>query len=112
MRLAVAKAEGLDEQTIAHVLNADADVAALPVHQQAALALALADAMMTQPSSLPDVVVAELRRHFTPEQLVELTLDVMKWNAQKTSVALATDTWQVPGGLGDLAFDDDGNPVR
>ncbi len=83
---------------------------ALPEHQR--LALALADAMMTQPGQLTDDVVAGLRRHFTDDQLVELTLDVMKWNAQKVPVALGTDVWLQPGELTDLVFDERGNWVR
>lgn len=68
--------------------------------------------MMTQPSSLSNDVVTELREQFTDEQLIELTLDVMKWNAQKISVALGTDVWMAPGELTDLVFDEQGNWVR
>jgi alkylhydroperoxidase family enzyme len=75
-------------------------------------ALALADALMTQPASLRDGVVTALRDHFTDAQLVELTLDIMKWNAQKVPVALGTDVWLRPGELSDLEFDDDGNWLR
>lgn len=74
--------------------------------------MALADALMTQPASMPDDVVSALREHFTDAQLVELTLDIMKWNAQKVPVALGTDVWQRPGELTDLAFDEDGNAMR
>jgi len=108
VRLAVARDAGLDEDTIADVLAGDLDT--FPHHHR--LALALADALMTQPASLPDDTVAALREHFTDEQLVELTLDVMKWNAQKVPVALGTDVWLRPGELTDLIFDDDGNWVR
>lgn len=108
MRLAVARDAGLDEQTIGDVLAAATD--ALPEHQR--LALALADAMMTQPGQLADDVVAGLRHHFSDDQLVELTLDVMKWNAQKVPVALGTDVWLQPGELTDLVFDERGNWVR
>ena len=75
-------------------------------------ALAMADAMMTQPSSLSDGMVAELHRHFSAEQLVELSLDIMKWNAQKVAVALGTDVWLEPGELSDLVFDANGDWVR
>ncbi len=76
------------------------------------VALALADALMTQPGALDDELVGALRREFTDEQLVELTLDVMKWNAQKVPVALGTDVWLRPGELTDLVFDEQGNWVR
>ncbi len=81
-----------------------------PDHHRAALALA--DALMTQPGSLGDDRVAELRRLFTDDQLVELTLDIMKWNAQKAPVALGTDVWLRPGELSDLVFDERGNWIR
>jgi alkylhydroperoxidase family enzyme len=108
VRLAVARDAGLDEATITDVLAAN--TASLPPHQRCALALA--DALMTQPSSLPDQVVLELREHFSDEQLVELTLDIMKWNAQKVPVALGTDVWLQPNALTDLVFDEQGNWVR
>jgi len=67
---------------------------------------------MTQPSSLSDELVTELHDNFSDEQLVELSLDIMKWNAQKVPVALGTDVWLQPGELTDLVFDDAGNWVR
>lgn len=67
---------------------------------------------MTRPGDLADEDVAVLRAHFTDRQMVELTLDVMKWNYQKVSVATGTDVEIVPGVLADLIFDDDGHWVR
>jgi hypothetical protein len=67
---------------------------------------------MTQPAGLPDELRARLARHFTREQLLELTLDVMKWNYQKAAVVLGVDVEVVPGELSDLVFDDDGHWVR
>ena len=67
---------------------------------------------MTRPGDLSDADLAELRTHFTESQMVELTLDVMKWNYQKVSVATGTDVQVVPGELADLIFDDDGHWVR
>ncbi len=75
-------------------------------------ALALADVVMTTPSRISPELVSELRAHFTETQLIELTLDIMKWNAQKVPVALGTDVWLKPGALTDLIFDDEGNWVR
>lgn len=104
----VARQQGLDEATIAKVKD----------HQRSDLepkhraALALADALMTQPSSISAELRAELHQHFTEEQLVEITLDVMKWNYQKVSVALGSDDEMIPGELADLVFDDDGHFVR
>ena len=72
----------------------------------------LADAAMSHPGDLGPALVSELRRHFTPAELLELTLDVMKWNHQKVPVALGLDDEVRPGELTDLAFDSDGNWVR
>ncbi|MGI9624408.1 MAG: hypothetical protein ACR2PK_16365 [Acidimicrobiales bacterium] len=66
---------------------------------------------MTQPSGLSDTDRAALRDHFTDDQLVELTLDVMKWNYQKVAVAMGTDAEFRPGELADLHFDADGHFV-
>jgi hypothetical protein len=76
------------------------------------LALRLADAMMTRPDSLAATDCAALREEFSPAELVEMTIDVMKWNAQKPPVALGVDVEVRAGDLTDLVFDDDGNWVR
>ena len=62
--------------------------------------------------AVTDENLSDLRAHFTESQMVELTLDVMKWNYQKVSVATGTDVEIVPGVLADLIFDDDGHWVR
>lgn len=80
-----------------------------PAHRAA---VRLADAMMTRPDSLGDDDVAALRGAFSTSELIELTIDVMKWNAQKASVALGVDAEVRSGQLVDLLFDDDGNWVR
>jgi hypothetical protein len=108
VRLAVARDAGLTEDTIGRVLARD-DTSLPPAHRAA---LRLADTLMTMPGQVDASLRDELHRHFTPEQLVELTLDVMKWNYQKTSVTLRTDVEVRPGELTDLVFDADGNWVR
>jgi hypothetical protein len=107
VRLVVARDQGLTEQTIQHAVAND--TASLTEQQRAALALA--DVLMTEPASLPRELAADLHRLFTPEQLIEITLDVMKWNGQKVPVALRTDDWIKEGELSDLRFDDAGNPT-
>lgn len=82
----------------------------LPASQIAALKLA--DLLMTQPGEIDAQLSVELRSHFTDDQLVELTLDVMKWNYQKVAVALGTDVEVSPGELAELRFDTDGHWVR
>jgi hypothetical protein len=83
---------------------------ALRGDQQAALDFA--DALMTMPSRIPAELVDRLHTYFSADQIVELSLDVMKWNAQKVPVALGLDDWVRPGELSDLVFDADGRWVR
>jgi hypothetical protein len=71
----------------------------------------LADALMTQPGGISRGLRDDLARHFSPAQVLELTLDVMKWSYQKLPVALGTDAEVAPGRLTDLRFDADGNPL-
>jgi hypothetical protein len=74
------------------------------------VALRLADALMTQPAAMSVGLRENLSCHYRPEQVLELTLDVMKWSYQKVSVALGTDDEIAPGLLTDLAFNDEGDP--
>ncbi len=67
---------------------------------------------MTRPVDLDDELLGRLRSELTAEELLELTLDVMKWNAQKAPVALGIDVEIREGELSDLVFDADGNWVR
>ena len=76
------------------------------------VALRLADALMTQPNDITPALAAGLRVHFSDEQILELTLDVMKWNYQKVPVALRTDDEVRPGELVDLQFDAEGHWMR
>lgn len=48
---------------------------------------------MTRPGDLDDTTVATLRAVYAPDQLVELTLKVLKFNTQKINVALGTHRW-------------------
>ena len=107
MRLAVAGQRVVDEDLAAKV----ADPRRLD-DERHRLGIALADALMTRPVDLDDATVAALRDAFTRDELLELTVDVMKWNAQKPAVALGTDDEVRPGELTDLIFDDQGNWVR
>lgn len=75
-------------------------------------ALGLADALMTMPGRMAPELVATLKRMFTPGEIIELSLDVMKWNAQKVPVALGVDDWVRDGELTDLVFDEKGRWVR
>ena len=71
-------------------------------------AVAFATDLMTQPKAITQELLEELREFFSDDQLIELTLDVMKWNYQKVSVALGTDREIREGELRELHFDENG----
>jgi alkylhydroperoxidase family enzyme len=58
----------------------------LPEHQKAALRFT--DAFVTDPGGLTAETRAELLRHFSPQQLVELTFKLVYHTANKALVAL------------------------
>jgi hypothetical protein len=70
--------------------------------------VAFATQLMTQPNAITEELFLELRSFFSNNQLIELTLDVMKWNYQKVSVALGTDREIRDGELSELHFDENG----
>lgn len=75
-------------------------------------AIDLAMALMTRPDSLSSEAVNRLWAEFHRDEVIEMSLDTMKWNAQKSSVALGVDVEVRPGELTDLVFDQNGNWVR
>ena len=72
----------------------------------------LADALMTRPGDVDAGLRRQLHEQYCRGQIIELTLDVMKWSYQKVPVALRTDAEIRPGQLVDLAFDADGQWLR
>ena len=108
LRLAVATQQGLDEATAAKVDRYEtSDLSAR--HK---VALRIADALMTYPGSIDARLRDEAHEQFSDEELLELTLDVMKWNYQKVPVALGLDAEVRPGQLTELRFDSSGRPQR
>ena len=85
-------------------MEADPDGLAEP-HR---LAVALADALMVRPGDLDDATVAALRATYTPEQLLELTLKVLKFNTQKLNVTLGTHRWFTADDLAAACWNEDG----
>jgi alkylhydroperoxidase family enzyme len=75
------------------------------------LAVALADAVMTRPGDIDDATVAALRAHYSPDQLVELTLKVLKFNVQKVMVALGTHSWIGPDQINTVRWNQNGTYV-
>jgi alkylhydroperoxidase family enzyme len=64
------------------------------------VALRLVDAMLWTPSQFPPGLAAQLREHFTPEQQVEIVLDVARNALNKFAVAMGADGIGVGDGIG------------
>ena len=92
----------------------DADFAAVDEYATSDLpaptkaALALVDAMIWTPTAIPDDVVADVRRHLTDAEAVEVVLDVVRNAANKIAVALRADAPEVTEGVQLFTTDHDG----
>lgn len=74
-------------------------------------ALRLCDAMIMRPNAIDAELRAEVQKHFSEAQIVELCTDVMKWGQQKALVALRTEPPVTDEHLTELIFDAEGQPV-
>ncbi len=100
------------------LFTTDADDAALTDRQRAALALA--DAMIWQPTGIDDALVAGVRRELTDAEIVEIVLDLVRNAANKIAVSLGGDEAVVTDGVeyydvdagGDVFADVDREAVR
>jgi alkylhydroperoxidase family enzyme len=63
------------------------------------VALRLTDAFITQPTEIDPSLVAQVHQYFTPPQVAEIVLDVMRNSCQKVAVALAVDDPHVTSGV-------------
>jgi alkylhydroperoxidase family enzyme len=73
------------------------------------VALRLVDAIITQPTEIDSSLVAQVHQYFTPPQVIEIVLDVMRNSCQKVAVALAVDDPHVTSGVELYAITDDGD---
>jgi alkylhydroperoxidase family enzyme len=73
------------------------------------VALRLADAIITQPTEIDPSLVAQVHQYFTPSQVTEIVLDVMRNSCQKVAVALAVDDPHVASGVELYALTPDGD---
>jgi alkylhydroperoxidase family enzyme len=92
VRLAVAGHQVVDDSSVACAF----DPSSMPTTDIHRIALAFTDALMTQPGEMSTELVEQLRSSYSPEQLVELTLKVLKFNMQKPMVALGIDFTATP----------------
>jgi alkylhydroperoxidase family enzyme len=72
-------------------------------------ALRLCDAIILTPADANASLKEELERYFSPEQIAEICMDIMKWSQQKALVALRIEAppWDT---VRVLSFDEQGNP--
>jgi AhpD family alkylhydroperoxidase len=106
LRLEDARQSGVDEEmTVKVAMYESSD---LP--ESIKVALRLADAVIIEPIAADRHLAAQLRQHFSEEQIAELLFDIMKWSRQKARVALRLETppWE---GTRTLTFDVSGNHV-
>ena len=81
----------------AALFTADADDAALTDRQRAALALA--DAVIWQPTSIDDALVTRVRDELSDPEIVEIVLDLVRNAANKIAVSLGGDEAVVTDGV-------------
>lgn len=94
MRFAGARTQGLDESLVAQITDDHAQ-SSLPAPERAALRLA--DAIVTTPRPLAASEVAELRRHYTPEQLAELALGLVLFHGlSKALIVMGLEPEDMP----------------
>ena len=94
MRFAGARTQGLDESLVSQITDDHAQ-SSLPAHERAALRLA--DAIVTTPRPLAASDVAELRRHYTPEQLAELALGLVLFHGlSKALIVMGLEPENMP----------------
>jgi len=74
-------------------------------------ALRITEALIIRPDSMDGALVARAREQFTPAELVELVLDVMRNSANKVAVAFGADAPNVSEGLQAYDIGADGDMV-
>ncbi|EID10212.1 carboxymuconolactone decarboxylase family protein [Mycolicibacterium phlei] len=74
-------------------------------------ALRYVDALIWTPARIPAEVAAGVREHFSTEQALELTLDVMRNACNKIAVSLGADAPRVASGTEQYTIGADGQPV-
>jgi alkylhydroperoxidase family enzyme len=76
-----------------------------------AAALAFVDAIITQPTELDTAAVANLRSHFSPDEIHEMLHDVVRNSSNKFAVAVGGDAAVVDEGFEYYDLDADGDVV-
>jgi alkylhydroperoxidase family enzyme len=111
VRLRDAREAGVDEAFAARI----DDYESSDLDERLKVMLRYVDAFITAPASVRPELAAALARHYTRAQIVEITLDVMKFSTQKMHVALGLDVMDgvdvESGAVTYFEFDPAGRPV-
>jgi len=75
------------------------------------VALRLVDAILWEPRQYPDALINDVQAQFSPEEIVELVLDVARNAANKIAVAFAADAPTVSEGVELYDIDERGDVV-
>jgi hypothetical protein len=112
VRLRDARDVGVDESTLDKIDRYETS----DLEERLKVMLRYVDAFITSPGSISGGLAADLRHHFTREQIVEMTLDIMKFSSQKIHVTLGVDIMDgvdvESGAITFFEFDDEGRPVN
>jgi len=92
-------ARALDAGADEDLLDATERYESSELSESQKVALRLTDAVITRPSTVDGALVAQVHAWFTPTQVVELVMDVMRNSGQKIAVALAADDPHVTEGI-------------
>jgi alkylhydroperoxidase family enzyme len=105
LRLASGQEAGVDEIVAAKVDRYEES----DLGERQKAALRFADAYMTDPGGIDADLRAQLLEHFTRDEIVQLTLDVVAWTLQKALVCLLLDVPVAEDHLTLMEFDEEGH---
>ncbi|MCU1476748.1 MAG: hypothetical protein JWQ64_1441 [Subtercola sp.] len=107
LRLDEAMDAGVDEKMTAKVSRFESS----DLDERYKVALRFTECMIIEPTSMTPALAAEIRTWYSKEEIVELTLDVMKWSQQKPQVSLKIEAPKQEG-LTVMGFAENGDFVR
>jgi hypothetical protein len=112
VRYRTARESGVDDEMTSKIdLYEQSDL-----DERVKVALRYTDAFISRPSGAGPQLAASLLGHFSPAEIVELSLDIMKWSTQKMHVTLGLDVMAgvdiETGAITLFDFDESGNPAN
>ena len=112
VRLRDARDSGVDEAMTVKVDSFEES----DLDERLKVALRYTDAFINGPAEVEAQLAAQLVEHFSPAQIVELSLDIVKWSTQKIHVSFGVDVMQgvdvASGSVTFFEFDETGRPTN